>query len=145
LGSTAECIGILFEWDLADANLVEQNTIRDVPVGIAFQGGDGNIIRNNIIIAALNTSGSGVVAASYDDIITWPCNDYPGSGSSAEAHLPPNDPSHPDYIYYYNPRNCHSMNNQITGNTILGFRTPWSMTPVIEDSNIFIDNITSQP
>jgi len=141
LGSTAECLGILFEWDLSDANLVEQNIINDVPVGIVFQGGDGNIIRGNTITASLNPTGPGVKVASYDNINSWPCNDYPGSGSSAEALLPPNDSSHPDYRYYYEQRNCHSMNNVITGNTIIGFDNPWVMTPVVENSNIFSDNI----
>lgn len=141
LGSTAECLGILFEWDLSDANLVEQNTINDVPVGIVFQGGDGNVIRENIITASVNSTGPGVKAASYDNITSWPCNDYPSSGSSAEALLPPNDPSHPDYRYYYEPRNCHSMNNVITGNTIIGFDNPWVMIPVVENSNIFSDNL----
>ncbi len=145
MGSTANCLGLLFEWDLSDANIVEQNRITDVPVGIAFQGGDNNIIQNNYIVASPNPKGSGVEIASYDNETSWPCNDYAGSGSSSEALLPPNDPSHPDYLYYFNPRNCHSMSNQIIGNTILGFKDPWSMYPVLENSNIFRDNVTSQP
>jgi parallel beta-helix repeat protein len=145
MGSTADCLGILFEWDLSDANIVEQNKITDVPVGIAIQGGDNNLIQNNYIIASPNPKGAGVEIASYDNETSWPCNDYAGSGSSSEALLPPNDPSHPDYPYYFNPRNCHSMSNQVISNTILGFKDPWSMYPVLENSNIFRDNITSQP
>ena len=145
LGSVAECIGVLFEWDLSDANLIEQNTISDVFVGIAFQGGDNNIIQNNTITANSDTAKTGVQISSYENRTSWPCNDYPGSGGTVEAVLPPNDPSHPDYQYYYNPRNCHSMNNQIINNRIIGFRNPWLMIPIEDDSNIFVDNISSEP
>ena len=145
MGSTAECIGILFEWDLSDANLIEQNIISDVPSGIVFQGGDANIIQNNSITASVGSSGSGVKIASYDNRTGWPCNDYIGSGSSAEALIPPNEPSHPDHPYYYNPRNCHSMNNQIIRNTIKGFETTLLLGPAPEDSNVFMDNIILPP
>jgi len=145
LGSTAECLGILFEWDLSDANLIEGNRIIDVPVGIAAQGGDGNIIRNNEILASPNTTGAGVQISSYDNRTDWPCNDYAGSGGSIEAMLPPNSPSHPDYRYYFNPRNCHSMNNQVLNNRIVGFRNAWIMYPVADDSNIFLNNTTADP
>ncbi len=142
LGSNAECSGILFEWDISDANLIENNTITDVTVGVSFQGGDSNLIQNNVIIAASNTTKPGVLVGSYNNQITWPCDDYINSGSSAEALLPPNNPSHPDYPYYYNPHNCHSMNNRIQNNLILGFNMPWNMYPVQESSNIFSNNST---
>ncbi|MBN8582112.1 MAG: right-handed parallel beta-helix repeat-containing protein, partial [Anaerolineae bacterium] len=142
MGSNAECSGILFEWDISDANLIENNTITDVIVGVSFQGGDSNLIQNNIIIAASSTIKPGVLVGSYNNQITWPCDDYVNSGSFAEALLPPNDPSHPDYPYYYNPRNCHSMNNRIQNNLILGFNTPWRMYPVQENSNVFLNNST---
>ena len=145
MGSAAECLGILFEWDLSDANLIEQNTISDVPSGIVFQGGDANIIQDNSMTASADSSGSGIKIASYDNRTEWPCNDYVGSGSSAEALIPPDDPTHPDYPYYYTPRNCHSMNNQIIRNTIVGFKADWILGPAFEDSNIFIDNIVSPP
>ncbi|MCB0117867.1 MAG: right-handed parallel beta-helix repeat-containing protein [Anaerolineales bacterium] len=145
MGSAAECLGILFEWDLSDANLIEQNTISDVPSGIVFQGGDANIIQDNSMTASAGSSGSGIKIASYDNRTEWPCNDYIGSGSSAEALIPPDDPTHPDYPYYYTPRNCHSMNNQIIRNTIVGFKADWILGPAFEDSNIFIDNIVSPP
>ncbi|GAB1469207.1 hypothetical protein MASR2M66_00830 [Chloroflexota bacterium] len=145
MGSTAECLGILFEWDLSDANLIEQNIISDVPSGIVFQGGDANIIRDNSITASADSSGSGIKIASYDNRIEWPCNDYFGSGSSSESLIPPDDLAHPDYPYYYNPRNCHSMNNQIIRNTIQGFETAWLLGPAPEGSNIFTDNITLPP
>lgn len=145
MGSTAECLGILFEWDLSDANLIEQNIISDVPSGIVFQGGDANIIRDNSITASAASSGSGIKIASYDNRIVWPCNDYFGSGSSSEALIPPDDPAHPDYPYYYNPRNCHSMNNQIVRNTIQGFETAWLLGPAVEDSNIFTNNLVLPP
>ncbi len=145
LGSTVHCTGILFEWDLSDANLIENNTISDVLTGMGIYGGDGNVIKNNRITASPGTTRNGIVVASYDNRSTWPCDDYVGSGSSSETILPPNDPAHPDYPYYYNPRNCHSMNNQIIGNTILGFQNPWTMSPVADHTNIFIDNMTEQP
>lgn len=145
LGSTAVCSGILFEWDLADANLVELNTIMNVPLGIAVQGGDGNIIRNNHISESPNTTGSGILVASYDNRTSWPCDDYVGSGSTSEAILPPNIPTHPDYPYYFNPRNCHSMRNQVIENTIVGFEDPWVMYPVVDNTNIFSDNISLPP
>jgi parallel beta-helix repeat protein len=80
LESTAECLGILFEWDLSDANLIEGNRIINVLVGIAAQGGDGNIIQNNEILASPNTTGAGVQISSYDNRTDWTCNDYAGSG-----------------------------------------------------------------
>lgn len=145
LGSNAECIGIGFEWDLADANRVEHNMITDIPMGIVFQGGDGNLIQENTIQSSVNGTGTGVWIASYSDQLTWPCNDYAGSGGTVEAILPPDNPSHPDYPYYFNPRNCFSMNNQIIGNTILGFEKPWLMYPLVEESNLFLNNIIAPP
>ncbi len=145
LGSKIECIGLLFEWDLSDANLIEENTIQDVLVGIASQGGDGNLIQNNTITATLNEGKTGVQISSYENRITWPCNDYIGSGGTIEAALPPDNPAHPDYQYYYNPRNCHSMNNQIIANHISGFRNAWAMIPIEDESNLFLDNIVTGP
>ncbi len=145
LGSTVECIGLLFEWDLSDANLVEENTIYDVFVGIASQGGDNNIIQNNTITGGADTAKTGVQISSYENRTDWPCNDYPGSGAGIEAALPPDNPTHPDYQYYYNPRDCHSRENQIIRNSIIGFQNAWLMVPIEDDSNIFLDNITSAP
>lgn len=132
LGSTADCIGILFEWDLADANLIENNTITEVPNAIAIYGGDGNIIQNNTL-EGMGNSGAGVVIASYDDRTSWPCNE-------PDSISPPNNPAHSEYQYYYNPRNCHSMNNQIIGNTITGFDEGLGIQSVNDPSNIFADN-----
>ena len=71
LGSKANCKGFLFEWDLSDANLVEENTIYDVHyAGISFQGGDSNLIQNNIIRADSETAEIGVQISSYEDKIT---------------------------------------------------------------------------
>lgn len=143
-GSAAPCIGVMFEWDLADANLVEQNTILDVRYGISIQGGDKNIILDNHIVGSPG-AWAGVWAASYKNRTGWPCNDYAESGFSVETILPPDNPAHPDYSYYYNPRNCRSMSNEIVGNTILGFENSWIMYPEIEDSNMFSDSIASEP
>lgn len=134
LGSTANCIGILFEWDLSDGNLIENNRISDVPRGISLQGGDGNIIRNNTITGT--GSGVAVIAHSYSESVTaWPCN--------FSFFMPlPGDITNPDYLYYY-PHDCHSKNNQILGNTISGFDVAWQMSPVSDDSNVFLDNVVA--
>ena len=128
-GSSANCIGILFEWDLSDASLIEDNIIRDVPRGIGIQGGDGNIIRDNVITGT--GSGVAVIAYSYSDTYTaWPCN--------FSFFMPlPGDTTNPDWPYYY-PHDCHSKNNQITNNVITGFSTDWQMYPLQEPSNVFV-------
>ncbi len=133
LGSTADCIGILFEWDLADRNLIESNIISDVSTGIGIQGGDGNIIKSNRITATVNDGGVGIRVASYDGRMTWPCNE-------PEVILPANDKSHSEYDYYY-PNDCHSKNNRIQENTISGFKRAWDMSPVADESNVFLDNV----
>lgn len=132
LGSKANCLGIMFEWDLADVNLIENNRILDVPVAISLQGGDGNIIRNNYFEASTSDSRAGIVIASYDDRTDWPCNE-------PDSISPPDNPTHPEYGYYY-PHNCHSGNNQITGNTFIGFENNWIMQPVEVESNVFENN-----
>ena len=70
LGSTAQCGGLSFEWDLADANIVEQNLIFDVTGAIDINGGDHNLIRNNILYTT-NTPGQyhvGIGIFSYHDL-----------------------------------------------------------------------------
>ena len=54
--------------------------------------------------------------------------------------MPANDKAHPEYYYYY-PNDCHSKNNWIQGNTISGFKRAWDMSPVADESNIFLDNV----
>ena len=132
MGSGANCLGLMFEWDLADVNLIENNTFRDVPVAISIQGGDGNIIRNNYFEAAVSDARAGIVIASYDDRSDWPCNE-------PDSISPPDNPDHPEYGYYY-PHDCHSKNNKVIGNTFVGFETDWIMQPVTMESNIFSDN-----
>jgi parallel beta-helix repeat protein len=143
LGSTAQCAGILFEWDLADANTVEQNLIFDVTAGIAIQGGDNNIIRNNIIYVP-NTPephSGGIEIFSYDSFKTdWPCNEESGS---AESLLPANNPAHPDYQYYYNPRNCHSFGNHIYNNVIHGFVESVHLYPLAGENTVIRNNVFS--
>lgn len=127
-GSSANCIGILFEWDLSDANLIEANTISDVPRGVSLQGGDGNIIRDNIITGT--GSGVAILAYSYSDTTTaWPCN--------FSFFMPlESDTTNPDWNYYY-PHDCRSKNNTISGNIINGFSTMFQMYPLSEPSNVF--------
>lgn len=132
MGSGANCIGLMFEWDLADVNLIEDNKFLDVPVAISIQGGDGNIIRHNYFEAGVSDARAGVVIASYDDRSGWPCNE-------PDSISPPENPAHPEYGYYY-PHDCHSKNNQITGNIFIGFESDWVMQPVTVKSNVFTEN-----
>lgn len=146
LGSKAICQGILFEWDLSDYNTVEQNKIYDVPAGITFAAGDNNVVRNNLIYnpTLLDPYGAGIKITSYDDrpITEWPCNEA-DPNSSAQDILPANDPSHPDYQYYYNPRNCHSSGNQIYNNTIHNFAMGVELYKVLPEEAIIRNNIFS--
>lgn len=126
LGSTSRCIGILLEWDLADANLIENNVISEVPNGITSLGGDGNTIRNN----RMSGTDTAFVLYSYADTVTaYPCN---------FTEIAPYDSA--EYIdrgYYY-PHDCRSKNNLITGNILSGFTTQIRMSPLQESSNSFI-------
>jgi parallel beta-helix repeat protein len=143
LGSAANCQGILFEWDLADANLVERNLIYDVPAGLSIQGGDNNTIRNNIIYTNNRSEPllAGIAINSYDDTKTdWPCDE---TVDSPQKILPANNPAHPDYKYYYNPRNCHSYGNQIYNNTIHGFIEAIDISPLAGENTIIRNNIFS--
>jgi parallel beta-helix repeat protein len=143
-GSTARCIGILFEWDLADENIVEQNRIYDVIAGISFQGGDNNTVRNNIIISPVTPEPymAGIQIMSYDDNVTgWPCNET--TTADAQAILPANDPGHPDYRYYYNPRNCHSYGNQVDNNTIHGVVEGIRLYPLVGENTVIRNNVFS--
>ena len=142
-GSRADCTGLLFEWDLADANTVEQNRIFDVTGGIDFQGGDNNVIRNNVIYvpapSMLERAGIGIFSHS-DSKTDWPCNEETGS---AQALLPPNDASHPDYQFYYNPRNCHSFGNQIYNNVIHEFVEGIRFYPLVGENTTIRNNVFS--
>jgi len=142
LGSTAGCHGILLEWDLADMNTIEQNRIFDVSDGIDIEGGDNNVIRNNIIYVTGTPEPyrGGIGIKSYDNLTSWPCNEETGS---AQALLPPNDPAHPDYQYYYNPRNCLSYGNQIYNNTIHGFVEGIRFYPLAGENTTLRNNIFS--
>lgn len=103
-----ECSGVLFEWSQADNNVLENNTISGVKNGFEFQGGDNNLLRWNIVQA----SGQKYSIQNYPaSRTTWPCDDR--AGGSAAALVPPNDPTHPDYAYYYPYGECESRNNTI--------------------------------
>jgi parallel beta-helix repeat protein len=136
-GSRANCGGILFEWDMADANLVERNRISNVPWGIEFAGGDNNVIRNNVVY---ETGGrAGILVVSYDGRSTWPCDEEAENRSS----LPVNDPTDPDYGYYYAPRNCHSIGNRIYNNTIHGFSSGIMFYSLVGENTIIQNNLFS--
>jgi parallel beta-helix repeat protein len=144
LGSTALCPGIMFEWDMADTNLVEQNLIYDVKIGIDIEGGDNNMIRNNIVyrLGSPGPFNAGIEIKSYDSTKTnWPCNE--GTGS-AQALLPPNDPTYPDYSNYYSTRNCHSTGNQIFNNVIDGFVEGIRFYPLLGEDTVIRNNIFSR-
>ena len=141
-GSTADCTGILFEWDLADMNTVERNKISDVYRGVDIEGGDNNMIKNNIISAPVTPSqyAGGIQVMSYDNMTGWPCDEAAGS---AQSLLPANDPSHPDYQYYYSPRNCYSYANQIYNNNVTGFVEGVRIYQVAGENTIIRNNIFS--
>lgn len=143
-GSLSECTGILFEWDLADGNIVEQNRIFDVTRGMDIEGGDNNIIRNNVIYTTGTPDpySGGIEVKSYDNTVKtdWPCQETLGS---AQALLPANNSSHPDYQYYYNPRNCHSYGNQIYNNTIHGFTEGIRIYQLVGENTVIRNNVFS--
>lgn len=143
-GSTAECTGILLEWDLSDNNLIEQNKIIDSTRGIDIEGGDNNIIRNNLIYTSKtpNQNPSGIEIKSYDGSVKkdWPCNEETGS---AQSLLPPNDSSYPDWTNYYNPRNCHSFGNKIYNNVIHGYVQSLYFYALAGESTIVRNNVLS--
>lgn len=143
LGSTAACAGIRFEWDLADANTVERNLIYDVQGGIVFDGGDNNIIRNNVIYIAKApyATVASIQIFSFDDTKTdWPCDE---TTTQALALVPANNPAASDYQYFYNPRNCHSDGNQIYDNTIHGFVEGIRLYPLVGTNTIIRNNVFS--
>jgi hypothetical protein len=146
-GSNQRCFGMIFEWDMADNNLIENNQMLDFDeTAVYFAGGDTNTIQNNIMIAR-NNSGSAFSIESENGATKtdWPCNDFPGSGSTSEELLPPNNPAHYDYQYYF-PHDCRSKNNKILNNVISGFgkiSTIWG--GYTETSTIFQGNVTSLP
>ncbi|MBI2464970.1 right-handed parallel beta-helix repeat-containing protein [Candidatus Shapirobacteria bacterium] len=144
LGSKTNCTGILFEWDISDNNVIEKNKIFGTSKGIDIEGGDNNIIRNNIIYSTDTPSKfvGGIEIKSYDNNVKkdWPCDETEGS---SQAIVPPNNPAHPDYKYYYNPRNCHSYGNQIYNNTIHGFVEGIRLYPLVGSGTIIRNNVFS--
>jgi hypothetical protein len=113
-GSPVRCDGILFEWDISDNNLIENNIIYGT-IGSSFnvQGGDGNIIRNNQI-----SNGYNVFAPNGSTATSWPCDEL-APGNSAASIVPANSPAATDYQYFWNPRDCASRNNQFSGNVVI--------------------------
>ena len=112
--STIQCLGILLEWDLADKNIIEQNTISNIAGNgsLVIAGGDNNVIRQNTIYAA--SSDWFYIYPDRIGFTGWPCNEETNDVSD----IPANNPAAPDYQYYY-PHNCSSVGNQIYGNTVI--------------------------
>lgn len=123
---SVRCIGIFFEWNLADANLIENNTIAGVVNGISFFGGDNNIIRNNALIG---TDTAFIIRSWADGTTVYPCN--------FSAFMPvESDTDNPDWQYMY-PFDCRSKGNLFESNTVSGFAT-YSYVGLPEPSNIFV-------
>ena len=126
INQSVRCIGIFFEWDLADNNLIENNTIVGVPNGLSFFGGDNNIVRNNVM-TGVDTA---FVIRSWADTATaYPCN--------FSTFMPlESDAANPDWAYYY-PHDCRSKGNRFENNQVSGFAT-FSRIDLPEPSNIFV-------
>lgn len=116
MGSHARCLGILLEWDLADANLIEGNTFRDVgwngTGALTIAGGDKNLIRYNTVYAP--SPNWYHIYPNNDRFKGWPCNEE----TADQSDIPANDPAAEDYSYYY-PHNCRSVANAIYDNTYI--------------------------
>ena len=116
-GSTLGCVGILFEWDMSDYNLIENNRIAVYGWGtygryLHIAGGDNNIIRKNKVIGDMDEWYTVFVPESGRT--AWPCNEL--TEYNARSIPPINDPSATDYEYFYEPRNCQSVGNQFYDN-----------------------------
>lgn len=109
-GSKANCGGILLEWDLADANLIENNIIGDVPWALSIAGGDNNIFRNNLLYVE---NKDWLLTFDYEQFSGWPCNEE----SNSTSDIPAENPRAADYKYYY-PHDCHSTGNQVLNNIL---------------------------
>ena len=129
---SVRCIGLFFEWDLADANLIEGNTIKGVVNGISFFGGDDNIIRNNVLSG---TDTAFVIRSWADGVTAYPCN------FSDFMPLLINVFS-PDWGYYY-PHDCRSKDNLFESNIVSGFDT-YSYIYLPEASNIFVSSTPTE-
>ena len=116
MGSNVRCLGVLLEWDLADANLIEGNTIMDSgwdgTGSLTIAGGDNNVIRHNTVYAP--APGWYYIYNKRDGFKGWPCNEE----SADESDIPAKDPAAEDYSYYY-PHNCRSVGNAIYDNTYI--------------------------
>lgn len=127
IDQTIRCIGIFFEWDLADNNLVENNIITGVSNGISFFGGDKNVIRNNQL-TGVDTAF--VVRSWADGTTAYPCN--------FSDFMPlESDVASPDWGYMY-PHDCRSKDNRFENNSVSGFKT-FSAVNLPEASNVFVN------
>lgn len=134
-GSSGWCSGILFEWDLSDFGIYEQNIIMNADSPFYIYGGDNNIIRNNIIFTDSSPQWTGGIRLS---------SGAAGHCNTEEATIkPPEDPDHPDYEYYYEPRNCESWGNQIYNNTIDGYVESIRFYPDVPQATIIRNNALS--
>lgn len=126
VNQSVRCIGIFFEWDLADANLIENNVIKGVPNGISFFGGDHNIIRNNTLSG---TDTAFIIRSWADGTTAYPCN--------FSSFMPlESDTGSPDWQYMY-PHDCRSKSNRFENNVVSGFSV-FSSIGLPEASNVFV-------
>jgi hypothetical protein len=134
-GSSEWCSGILLEWDISDFGIYEQNTIVNLDIPIYIFGGDNNIIRNNVVFTDNSPQWSGGIRISSGG--ESHCNTEPS------VIRPPEDPVHPDYKYFYEPRNCESWGNQIYNNTIDGYVESIRFYPEVPQGTIIRNNVFS--
>lgn len=125
VNQSVRCIGIFFEWDLADSNLIENNIIKGVQNGISFFGGDNNIIRGNTLSGV---DAAFVVRSWADSVTAYPCN--------FSDFMPlESDTASPDWQYMY-PHDCRSKGNRFENNSVSGFSRV-SVIDLPEPSNVF--------
>jgi len=103
--SNANCLGILLEWDISDENLVEGNTMTDVPAAVVVAGGDNNMIQNNFFTAQTKVYNCNPSPCTSSN---WPWDD-------SETIIPAQDPAAREYSYYY-PRVKDSHGNVFLNN-----------------------------
>ena len=114
-GSPLSCLGVMFEWDISDYSLIENNRIDVTGWGykgsVVFAGGDNNIVRNNTITGTAE-EWYYIYSDANCSYGGWPCNEL----THARSILPANDPAAPDYEYFYDPRNGLTTGNQVYDN-----------------------------
>lgn len=134
VSQSVRCIGVFFEWDLSDANLIENNSIVGVVNGVSFFGGDNNTVRNNVLTG---TDTAFVIRSWAEGTTAYPCN--------FSSFMPlESDTDNPDWGYMY-PHDCRSKSNRFENNAVSGFAN-FSAVNLPEPSNVFVTTtVTPDP